>query len=850
MTVFPGDFVSLSIDSDLFPDGSTVIVEPRTITRTFSQHNWPSPQFSTVIAGELPLLNCTNDIISIPKNEHICQIRSTQSATPCVTSSPSPMPTSSSKKQQVIDNCSDIVIDPQLNDSQKLRYQEVHHKFSSVFQPVIGRYNDNSGRVRARVNIGNTKPPPKKLRVPNYCKNNQLLLQEKFDELEGSVFRRPEDVGVIVEHVSPSFLVRKPSGGHRLVTAFTSIGEYCKTLPTAMPTIDETIRTIASWRYIIKTDLRDSFYQIPLEKSSMKWCGTQTPFRGLRVYVVSAQGMPGSSETLEELLCTVIGHLVQDGCAAKIADDLYIGGQSVDELIQNWRRVLEIMHQNGLKLKPSKTVVAPTHTQILGWDWNNGSISACQHKISPLATCDPPSTTTAMRSYIGAYKVFNRVLKGCSRYLSALEESIVGKQKQDKIVWTDALMDSFRKAQSALRSASSVTVPRQSDQLIITHDGSKVGIGSILFVQGNGKLLLGGFFSAKLKAHHSKWLPCELEAISIGSSIQHFSPYIRESLHATQILTDNKPCVQAWKKMTRGEFSTSARVATFLSSMSQYNVELHIISGQMNLPSDFHSRNPSSCQSTSCQICKYISESEDIVVRSTTVDSILSGHYDVPYANRNAWKNLQMECPDLRRLHAYLWKGLEPSSKRTNITSVKRYLQKAVISNDGLIVVPHSEPYLPRRDLIVVPQHLLHGLLTSIHLKLNHPTASQLLKVFGRCYYTQNLQQAANTVINNCHTCQSLKSLPKQLHKQSSTDFPESPCRSFAADIVRRFRQKIFVLRDTFSSFTTASLQPSEDHVTLKSAIITTVSSLRPTPQTEVTIRVDNAPGFFALRED
>ena len=94
-----------------------------------------------------------------------------------------------------------------------------------------------------------------------------------------------------------------------------------------MPTVDSTLRVIASWKYIIVTDLRDAFYQLPLDRSSMKWCGTLTPFKGLRCYTVAAQGMPGSSETLEETLCAVFGHLIIEYIVAKIADDLYTGGK-------------------------------------------------------------------------------------------------------------------------------------------------------------------------------------------------------------------------------------------------------------------------------------------------------------------------------------------------------------------------------------------------------------------------------------------------------------------------------------------------------------------------------------------
>lgn len=70
-----------------------------------------------------------------------------------------------------------------------------------------------------------------------------------------------------------------------------------------MPDVDSTLRIIAPWKYIIKTDLASAFYQIPLSKSSMKYCGVATPFKEVRVYTRTAMGMPGSDTSLEELMC-------------------------------------------------------------------------------------------------------------------------------------------------------------------------------------------------------------------------------------------------------------------------------------------------------------------------------------------------------------------------------------------------------------------------------------------------------------------------------------------------------------------------------------------------------------------
>ena len=99
-------------------------------------------------------------------------------------------------------------------------------------------------------------------------------MQAKFDELEqAKVFRSPEDLGITVEYLNPSFLVKKASGGHRLVTAFADVTRYSKPQPSLMPDVDTTPRTIAPWRYVIKTNLTRAFYQILLSRSSLKYCG-------------------------------------------------------------------------------------------------------------------------------------------------------------------------------------------------------------------------------------------------------------------------------------------------------------------------------------------------------------------------------------------------------------------------------------------------------------------------------------------------------------------------------------------------------------------------------------------------
>lgn len=388
-----------------------------------------------------------------------------------------------------------------LLETTRSKFVELHQSFSEVFSPDFPGYNGALGPLNATVNMGPVQPPQRKGRLPQYSRNKLEELQQEFDRLEFlGVFKRPDEAGVVVEYLNPSFLVKKPSGGHRLVTSFSEIGTYSKPQPSLMPDIDTTLRNLARWKYLIATDLTSAFYQIPLDKASMKYCGVATPFRGIRVYTRSAMGMPGSETALEELMSTVLGDLIQQGTVVKIADDLYCGGDTPDELLQNWENILTALERCDLHLSPSKTIIAPKSTTVLGWKWQQGTLTATTHKLTALSSCDPPKTVKGLRSFIGAIKVLARVIPRCSNILSPLEEAVAGCQSNEQISWDETLTTHFNKAKQSLSSSQSIHLPRPDDQLWIVTDGAVKahGLGATLYItRGESKPLLARFFSAK-----------------------------------------------------------------------------------------------------------------------------------------------------------------------------------------------------------------------------------------------------------------------------------------------------------------------------------------------------------------
>ena len=273
-----------------------------------------NPVSLPVLVWAIRIPNLSTEPRTLKRHEHFCQV--TPVFEPKEESPTSQPPTQHPLPPFPASHSASVQVDPDriLPEAVRANFQSLLSEYDSVFDPQFPGYNGSAGPYQAKVNMGPVEPPQRKGRLPQYARDKLVELQEKFDHLEQlGVFQRPEDVGITVEYLNPSFLVKKPNGGSRLVTAFADVGRYSKPQPSLLPDVDSTLRRIAQWSHIIVTDLTSAFYQIPLAKESMKYCGVATPFKGVRVYVRSAMGMPGSETALEEVMCLVLGPLLQGG---------------------------------------------------------------------------------------------------------------------------------------------------------------------------------------------------------------------------------------------------------------------------------------------------------------------------------------------------------------------------------------------------------------------------------------------------------------------------------------------------------------------------------------------------------
>ena len=146
-----------------------------------------------------------------------------------------------------------------------------------------------------------------------------------------------------------------------------------------------------------------------------------------------------------------------------------------------------------------------------------------------------------------------------------------------------------------------------------------------------------------------------------------------------------------------------------------------------------------------------------------------------------------------------------------------------------------------------VPHTLYPGLAQAIHIRLSHPSKSQLANIMSRYFYSPGYLRIIDEISENCTSCQSLKILPKVLLRNESSEVKQFASR-FSADILERCSQRVMVVREELSQMMFTELIPDQTAATLRSSLVRLISPL--VSEQGATVRTDGASAFARLAEE
>ena len=891
-TLLPEGTYSIPLKTSV--NASSVIIQPSTPRLDTNVPAW-DPQVCEVVSNCAVYTNHSHHPLSHPKNTHFKAIPM------CKKEDQPSMPLKPKQALQLPPaNPESILSQFKINTSllsttQQDRLKEIHIRNISAFnEDMSAGFSDSDNPYSATFSFRKeSRPPPFKNWVPQYNQKCQDLLQAKFDQLEQQgVMVDPMQHNINIRLVSPCFIAQKARAKHkpleqcsldevRFITCYNVLNDSIHPISGRSNSYNNILTFFGRWKYLIFADLSSSYFQIKVDKKHWKYLGVMSPHRGIRVMTRLGQGQLNSDVDLDQVLSRVLGDEQTAGFCMAARDDIFVGGDSVEDCIANWDTVLTKLNQKNLKLNPRKVRIMMGDAEVFGHRLVDGTIQPSDHIISSLAATTPADLVTVkqVNSWKGLYKTLIRHLPHLAMVMLPFDRACASKLSSSKFDWgSPGILAAFNTATSHLKEIQATYLPRPDEQLILQPDtsSSELCTGWALYtIRKEGKdekWLPVQYASAKLPNYMAGWSPCEKEGVGAVVAIDQVRHWINESRLTTIVMPDNKPVVDAAALMKLGRHSTSSRLQQLLASVNRSNIKFRHNSAKAGLHTvpDALSRRPrATCGCKDCQVERFLDDIPASVqfmpitlstLTTATIDPATlaaiapdmkkllgPGAGPIPLGSRETWVNLQSDCGDCARFLSCKKEGQMPGPKDKDKAVLNKLFKHCEVAR-GLIVSKAFDPIQMKEvERIYVPAELLEAILTIMHVRLDHPLPTQLQRMFEKYFISFRVKCICETISAECSLCNALKKFPKELDSFSPSPGPLHPGSHMNADVLRRASQYILVNVDRFSNFVTASFTASESRDEMVQGILNVITPVR--HSSTVQVRTDRARALSSLAQ-
>lgn len=626
-----------------------------------------------------------------------------------------------------------------LNGEMEKELKEVVDSFLAVTEGTLTRTHI----LKHKIDTGDNEPVKQR-----YYPTSPYVQEKVNAELD-----RMLKLGVIEKSdspwSSPMVVVKKPNGNIRLCLDSRKLNERTKKDAYPLPYISGILGKFVGTKYLSSIDLKDAFWQIPLEETAKEKTAFTIPTRGLYQFTVMPFGLHNAPQTQCRLMDRVLGADLQPHVFVYL-DDIVVATNTFEEHIKMLKEVSKRLRDANLGINLEKSKFCVPQIKYLGYIVDRNGIHTDPGKIEAIVSYPAPKCNKDVRRFIGLASWYRRFISNFSSIVSPITELLKGKIK--KFEWSKEADAAFLKLKSALVSAPVLANPDFSRPFVIQTDASDIGIGAVLVQEYEEGEKVISYMSQKLTSTQRKYNVAERECLAVLTALDKFRPYI-EGVHFT-VITDNSSLL--WLKTLKDPMG---RLGRWALRMQSYDFELRHRKGKNNVVPDALSR--------AVETVELIKEKEGQM-------------------NKTWYDQLKENVQTKPEIHAdYQIKDGE----------LYRYIFRKM---------PNTGSWV-----LVVPPERKNQILHENHDDMAHMGIHKTLSRLYRLYFWKNIQKDAIEYVQNCKVCRASK--PKNVNttptmgKQKVANFPwQFISMDFMGPFVssKKGNTMLFVITDWFSKFT------------------------------------------------
>lgn len=323
----------------------------------------------------------------------------------------------------------------------------------------------------------------------------------------------------------PIVVVNKPDGSLRLCLDARKLNAItkrdCHTPPNVLHKIDCLPNKA---KFYIRLDLNEAFLQTELEKEDRKKTAFSIPGIGEYQFVRMPFGLVNSPATQSRLMEKIF-EKEDMSYIMHYLDDVIIMGISIHHLVENIKRVANLLNSHNLTVSRKKTSTVLKRIRILGHIIDENGIHTDPRKIKAIINWPKPQTGKELERFLGFINWYRRFIQNYAVLVGPLYE--ISKKKILASWWDDKRNECFEKIKKCMTSAPVLRTPNWLKPMIIYADASDKGIGAVLCQKDEeGNEYVIEFYSYKLMERERKYAPTEKEMLAVLKAVRHFKYYI------------------------------------------------------------------------------------------------------------------------------------------------------------------------------------------------------------------------------------------------------------------------------------------------------------------------------------
>lgn len=380
---------------------------------------------------------------------------------------------------------------------------------------------------------------------------------------------------------SRSFLVKKASGGQRLVTDYRYLNSQIinQALPTARA--DDSLEMIGSLAPTIfsKLDAQQGFHQIPIRKEDQH----KTAFiAGDKKYAYKA--LPMGLSTAPAGFCHLVTLILQKlkyKSAIPYLDDILVLSKNVEEHFRDLEEVFQSLRAGKLKLKKTKCEYFTDRIDFLGMRVTPKGLQPSPEKVEAIRTFPRPKSVKNVRAFTGLCQYFKKFIKGYAK----LARPLYDLQSTKRVFkWTDEAEEAFKILKHSLCNDALLRYPNFERKFHLATDASNISLGAVLSQEDDkGVLRPVAFAGRTLSKHEKNYNTTERELLAVVYGVLHFRHYL-ENRHF-KLYTDHAALVPL---LTKRDLKN--RWARWALDIQQFSFTIEHCKGSSNIPPDIMSR--------------------------------------------------------------------------------------------------------------------------------------------------------------------------------------------------------------------------------------------------------------------